>query len=276
MDLKMWIFICLGAITSILVCSAFVNTLGAVLNIPYLTLPFNLIVVCSFLTIQPQGNDQQENTTEDSFNSTAEMPINWYQVGRGIAVSMGQVYAINNVLASSIMNLAVFLASPLLFIMSTIGAIVGSLAGVLILPNENLQEVYDGIWGYNAVISTASISCVFFVCSPMSFTFGMINLLATIGAQYALRATLVLQLNIPVLTMPFAIPTIVMIYVTDKCKFLNRVHDMTYPEKQAYEWHTGTKAKLNENQGQNSRILVLLLLLAHFLKSPKTPTTVNV
>ena len=84
------------------------------------------------------------------------------------------------------------------------------------------------------------------------------------------------QLNIPVLTMPFAIPTIVMIYVTDKCKFLNRVHDMTYPEKQAYEWHTGTKAKLNENQGQNSRILVLLLLFAHFLKSPKTTTTVNV
>jgi len=185
------------------VCSAFVNTLGAVLNIPYLTLPFNLIVVCSFLTIQPQGNDQQENTTEDSFNSTAEMPINWYQVGRGIAVSMGQVYAINNVLASSIMNLAVFLASPLLFIMSTIGAIVGSLAGVLILPNENLQEVYDGIWGYNAVISTASISCVFFVCSPMSFTFGMINLLATIGAQYALRATLVLQVSYTCLNIHF-------------------------------------------------------------------------
>ena len=184
-------------------CSAFVNTLGAVLNIPYLTLPFNLIVVCSFLTIQPQGNDQQENTTEDSFNSTAEMPINWYQVGRGIAVSMGQVYAINNVLASSIMNLAVFLASPLLFIMSTIGAIVGSLAGVLILPNENLQEVYDGIWGYNAVISTASISCVFFVCSPMSFTFGMINLLATIGAQYALRATLVLQVSYTCLNIHF-------------------------------------------------------------------------
>ena len=184
-------------------CSAFVNTLGAVLNIPYLTLPFNLIVVCSFLTIQPQGNDQQENTTEDSFNSTAKMPINWYQVGRGIAVSMGQVYAINNVLASSIMNLAVFLASPLLFIMSTIGAIVGSLAGVLILPNENLQEVYDGIWGYNAVISTASISCVFFVCSPMSFTFGMINLLATIGAQYALRATLVLQVSYTCLNIHF-------------------------------------------------------------------------
>ena len=38
-----------------------------------------------------------------------------FQVGRGILVSMGQVYAINDVTASSVMNLAVFLASPLLF-----------------------------------------------------------------------------------------------------------------------------------------------------------------
>ena len=112
-----------------MVCSAFVNTLGAEFKVPYLTLPFNLIVICTFLTIQHQ-EDNQENTTENTFNSTvSELPINWYQVGRGIAVSMGQVYAINDVIASSIMNLAVFLASPLLFVMSTIGAILGSLAG---------------------------------------------------------------------------------------------------------------------------------------------------
>ena len=55
--------------------------------------------------------------------------INWCQVGRGIAVSMGQVDAINDVAASSLMNFAVFLASPLLFFTSTIGAVVGSLAG---------------------------------------------------------------------------------------------------------------------------------------------------
>eukprot|EP00093_Oithona_nana_P013120 13120.XXX_98632_94413_1 [CDS] Oithona nana genome sequencing. len=249
MDLKMWIFICLGAITSIFVCSAFVNTLGAGNNIPYLALPFNLIAVCTFLTIQPQVEDHQENTTEDTFNSTLpEMEdINWCQVGRGIAVSMGQVYAINDVPASSIMNLAVFLASPLLFIMSTIGAVLGSLAGVLILPTENLQEVYDGIWGYNAVIATASISCVFFAFSSMSFTLGMINLLATIGAQYALRATMVLQSNIPVFTMPMTLVTLVLINVTDKRGLLYRVEDMSYPEKQAYEWHTRTKVETNPN-----------------------------
>ena len=42
---------------------------------------------------------------------------------------MGQVYAINDIKTSSLMNLAVFLASPLLFIVSSIGALLGTLAG---------------------------------------------------------------------------------------------------------------------------------------------------
>ena len=50
-----------------------------------------------------------------------------------------------------------------------------------------------------------------------------------------------LQLNIPVFTMPFTLTTLFMIYVTDKCGLLHRVEDMSYPEKQTYEWHTRTK-----------------------------------
>ena len=86
-----------------------------------------------------------------------------------LKIGLPKVYAINDVSASSLMNLAVFLASPLLFLMSTLGAVLGSLAGILLLPSEDFQEVYDGIWGYNAVIATASITCVFFAFNTMSF-----------------------------------------------------------------------------------------------------------
>ena len=54
-----------------------------------------------------------------------------------------------------------------------------------------------------------------------------------------------LQLNVPVLTMPFAVPTIFMIYLTDKFGLLNRVENMSYPEKQAYEWHIRSKVSPN-------------------------------
>ena len=53
---------------------------------------------------------------------------------------MGQVWAVKDLVASSIINFAVFLHSPLLFIMATIGATIGTLIGVAFLPAESLWE----------------------------------------------------------------------------------------------------------------------------------------
>ena len=66
--------------------------------------------------------------------------IDWNQVGMGIALSMGQVWAVQNLTASSIINFAVFLHSPLLFVMATFGAVIGTLIGVAFLPAESLWE----------------------------------------------------------------------------------------------------------------------------------------
>ena len=70
------------------------------------------------------------------------------------------------------------------------------IAGVLILPEGEVEEVYDGLWGYNAVIATASITCVFFAFNSMSFLLGMANLSANVCAQYALRATITKKVNL--------------------------------------------------------------------------------
>ena len=53
---------------------------------------------------------------------------------------MGQVWAVKNLIASSIINFAVFLHSPLLFVMATIGATIGTLIGVAFLPADSLWE----------------------------------------------------------------------------------------------------------------------------------------
>ena len=68
------------------------------------------------------------------------LDIDWNKVGIGIALSMGQVWAVKDLIASSIINFAVFIHSPLLFIMATIGATIGTLIGVAFLPAENLWE----------------------------------------------------------------------------------------------------------------------------------------
>ena len=61
-------------------------------------------------------------------------------MGIGIALSMEQVWAINNLVASSLINFAVFLHSPLLLVMATIGATIGTLIGVAFLPSNSLWE----------------------------------------------------------------------------------------------------------------------------------------
>ena len=68
------------------------------------------------------------------------LDIDWHKVGIGIALSMGQVWAVKNLIASSIINFAVFLHSPLLFVMATIGATIGTLIGVAFLPADSLWE----------------------------------------------------------------------------------------------------------------------------------------
>ncbi len=54
----------------------------------------------------------------------------WEKFGRGLVVSMSQVYAVNDIPTSIMMNIAVLLASPLNFITSTAGALIGCLLGI--------------------------------------------------------------------------------------------------------------------------------------------------
>ena len=71
---------------------------------------------------------------------------------------MGQVYAINDIKTSSLMNLAVFLASPLLFIVSSIGAILGTLAGNF-LALESVKKVQKFVKSHFKKISILYLKC---------------------------------------------------------------------------------------------------------------------
>ena len=53
--------------------------------------------------------------------------------------------------------------------------------------------VYAGIWGYNGVLAMPCISCVFYAFGKMSFLLGIVDTIAVGFAQYALRATMTLQ-----------------------------------------------------------------------------------
>ena len=54
-------------------CSAFGNFLGKV-DLPYLALPFNLIAVCSFLTLKPTLDSDLTEARISDFNISAALP----------------------------------------------------------------------------------------------------------------------------------------------------------------------------------------------------------
>lgn len=124
---KIWTFICLGSFASIFICGALANTLGKV-GIPYMTIPFNLVALCSFFAFQSIQAPTVPLAPVELIRDS-ELEVDWGLVGRGILVSMSQVYAINHTWASIIMSLGVFISSPLLFIMSLVGATIGCFAG---------------------------------------------------------------------------------------------------------------------------------------------------
>ena len=117
------------------------------------------------------------------------------------------------------------------------------------------------------------ISCVFYAFGKMSFLLGLVDTIAVGFAQYALRATMTLQVcklyvsmssvssvmnfgilqffflyhhisfqsGLPVFTGPFALTSLLVLATSDTKGNLYRVEKMSYPEKQCYDWHSGKK-----------------------------------
>ena len=185
---------------SVFLARAFGNFLGN-FKVPYMALPFNLIAVFVFLTLQPSNLEDSDakNSTIVASMDDQDFEFPCKSVLHGIAVSMGQVYAIHTLKPSIIINLAVLLSSPLLFVMSTLGATVATFLSLTFLDVSEYGQVYDGIWGYNGLLSMAAVSCVFFPLTPSSFVAGLINTVLSVFVQRALAQnmnTVSLELNI--------------------------------------------------------------------------------
>ena len=54
------------------------------------------------------------------------------------------------------------------------------------------------------------------------------------------------QHSVPVFTLPFTLVTQVIINVGGFRGYLYRVEDMSYPEKQAYDWYTRIRVKTQD------------------------------
>ena len=79
-------------ILSSFLARAFGNFLSK-FDVPYMALPFNLIAVCVFLSLQPLVFSSDSDNVSDNLSDSdsANITLEWDRVGKGIVVSMGQV-----------------------------------------------------------------------------------------------------------------------------------------------------------------------------------------
>jgi len=218
-DLTVWLAICMGGIISVFFGGAF-NNFFSPLKLPYFTLPFNLVAIISFLSLGPQNMVSKDpeiilnstlsllEITNKSVEEEFQASPSWLSVSYGCLLSFGQVYAMNDILASIVICLAMFLYSPYLMITSFIGSIIGSFLSLTLLPPQDWHQIYDGIWGYNSLLSMPAISCVFLNISPSSLVFGLVSVVVTVASQQAIRVNMN---HLPVFTLPFTLSCLVML-----------------------------------------------------------------
>jgi len=203
----------MGAVASVFIASALNNLLGT-FSLPFMTLPFNIVAICTFITLMPDQDihihSLPENITEPIIESNVTASISWLGVGQGILLSMGQVYAVNCLLSSCLINLAVALYSPLLFCMCTIGASIGCLLPLAFLPPGQYTQIYLGLWGYSPLLSMAAVSCVIRPMSGTSLVAGTVNTFTTVFIQKALAVKMG-KASLPVFTLPFTLSSLLIL-----------------------------------------------------------------
>jgi len=208
-EVHLWVAVCFGSFASVIVSSALQNSISK-LHVPFMTLPFNFIAIISFLNFQSEEYFSRIDSTNTVNDSNISTDIDWIRVVEGTVLSMGQVYAVGSLPTSIIMWAAVALYSPILAILSALGALIGTFLPLLFLDPDSYDSVYNGLWGYSCILSIAAVSWACFQFSWKTILAGIINVLFTVFVQKSLLVTMS-KARLPVFTLPFTLSTLIMV-----------------------------------------------------------------
>jgi len=132
------------------------------------------------------------------------------------------------------MYFSILIYSPTVFMMSFAGATLASIFGI-VFAEAPFDSIYDGIWGFNGILAAASVGGVFFVLTCHSFGTALANVILAAIIQHAFALAFG-PLQLPFLTFPFVLSTILFLSMTAMGGNLPRVEKITFPEMHRYEY----------------------------------------
>lgn len=169
----------------------------APLGIPYHIAVLSFVILVLFL---PQ--------TFFDFGSLPPVSSNQFnglQLAQSLPLSVGQVFFSNSWVVGILVILGIAICTPISAIVGLLGCIVYLLAGLLLQVTPD--DLYTGLWGYNAVLTAIAIGGVFYTPNLFSISIALGCAFLASLVSWGLAA-LFAPLKLPVLALPFAIVTI--------------------------------------------------------------------
>ncbi|XP_064648377.1 urea transporter 2-like [Lineus longissimus] len=231
------IFETLGlGIISVYVASG-LGTLFGKFNLPALNLPFNLVI---FIFLAAVGtNNPHFDTSPPAANVTS---LNWGQIWLAIPNSMGQIYGSMHIASGFLILLAMLVASPITCLHAILGSTISIFAAISIAAPP--QQIYDGVWAFNAVLTCASLGGFFYVISIHSF---FVALFAAFFSTYVFgaMAKMMAVFHLPAVAFAFNLTTTIFLSVSTSSPSLVRVpmNEITYAE---LHWKVNRNTKVTD------------------------------
>ncbi|CAK9824167.1 Urea transporter 1 [Anthophora retusa] len=206
----------------------------------FIAWPFNLVEYALVFVLYTQDNGldvmeklqpivRMDNATSDATTSDVSFiggnitrdHIDWGMMFQGIVVSASQLFAVESVVTGAIIYLAVLLSSPTTAGFAFFGALIGSLAGITL--GVPINEIYSGLWGYNALLTGSSLAGSHFLLNEQTAAATIVAIIYTVIVQYSILFFF-RKLKLPIISLPFVLVTSFFL------RLRNNPEDKTFPQ----------------------------------------------
>ncbi|HBB30491.1 MAG TPA: urea transporter [Cyanobacteria bacterium UBA8803] len=131
--------------------------------------------------------------------------IDGLRLAQSLPIGIGQIYFLDQLVGAILVLVAIAICTPIGAAVSLLGGAMYLGAGLLVRATP--EQLYTGLWGYNAVLTAVAIGGVFYTPNRLSIMIAAIcAFLASVASIFL--AALFSPLNLPVLSVPFAIVTL--------------------------------------------------------------------
>ncbi|XP_074658680.1 urea transporter 1-like [Tubulanus polymorphus] len=205
------------------------GTLCARVGLPAFNLPFNLVTFVFMAACGVNNHHFPLSDVSVSSNDTFRnsLPLSWGQIFLGLPNSLAQIYGSASPVAGGLILLAMLVASPIILVHSVLGSFVAIFIALSVAAPP--VQIAQGVWGFNAVLSCASLGGVFLVINVHSSILAFISAIFSTLIFGAL-GTVLAPARLPALAFPFNISASILLSVSSSRVYRIPLNRVRYPE----------------------------------------------